>query len=146
MAGPEDVADLARMLWLLASEDEQARQSVDAFASDLSDWRGAHRDSHTAFLGRLPGAGAVGMAWMALVPRVPRPGDTSRMSADLQSVFVLPEHRGRGVGSALVRAATEHAQSCGASRVTVDSGPLAVPLYARLGFAASDLLLQRRAH
>lgn len=145
LAGPEDVADLARLLWLFAAPDEQARQCVDAFASDLEKWWAGHRDSHAAFLGRLPDAGAVGMAWVALVPRPPRPGDTSRASADLQSVFVLEEHRGHGIGSALVRAAAEHALSRGASRVTVDSGPLAVPLYERLGFAATDLLLQRSA-
>lgn len=83
------------------------------------------------------------MAWVALLPRAPRPGDLSRVSADLQSVFVLPEHRGRGIGSALVRAATAHAQSRGASRVTVDSGPPAVPMYERLGFAPSRQLMQR---
>lgn len=143
LAGPDDVADLARLLWLFAARDEQARQSLDVFVADLADWRAAHRDSHSAFLGRLPGAGAVGMAWVALLPRVPRPGNLSRVSADLQSLFVLEEHRGHGIGTALVRAATEHAQSRGASRVTVDSGPLAMPLYERLGFAATDLLLQR---
>ncbi|MGW0837342.1 GNAT family N-acetyltransferase [Streptomyces prunicolor] len=40
---------------------------------------------------------------------MPTPGATSRLAADGQSVFVRPERRGRGIGSALVAAASEHA-------------------------------------
>ncbi len=54
----------------------------------------------------------------------------------------MPEHRGRGVGSALIRAATEHAVRLDSIRVTVHSGVTATPLYERLGFASSPQLLQ----
>jgi GNAT superfamily N-acetyltransferase len=83
------------------------------------------------------------MAWVALVPRVPRPGATSRLSADIQSVFVMPMQRGQGIGSALVRAASEHATHLGSLRMTVHSGRKAVPVYERLGFESSRQLLQR---
>jgi len=83
------------------------------------------------------------MAWVALVDRIPRPGSTNRMSADIQSVFVMPDHRGRRVGSDLVEAAAAHAARLGAIRVTVHSGSRAVPVYERLGFASSRQLLQR---
>jgi GNAT superfamily N-acetyltransferase len=85
------------------------------------------------------------MAWLAFLPRVPRPGTTSRRSADIQSVFVVPEQRGRRIGSALVQAASEHAFRLGAERVTVHSGRQSVPVYERLGFASSRELLQRQA-
>jgi GNAT superfamily N-acetyltransferase len=67
----------------------------------------------------------------------------TRLSADIQSVFVLERERGRGIGSMLVSAATEHARSLGAGTVTVQSGRRAVPVYERLGFASSPQLLQR---
>lgn len=145
LARPEDVADLARLLWLHAAPDERAQQSVESFAVDLQEWWSDHGDSHLAFVARLAGSGVVGMAWLALVPRVPRPGVTTRSSADIQSVFVVPEQRGKGIGSALVQAASEHAVRLGAARVTVHSGRKAVPLYERLGFASSAQLLQRPA-
>lgn len=85
----------------------------------------------------------VGMAWVALVPRVPRPGAISRLSADIQSVFVMPEWRGQGIGTALVEAASEHATHLGSVRVTVHSGRKAVPLYERMGFESSRRLLLR---
>ncbi|MGW4465733.1 GNAT family N-acetyltransferase [Micromonospora sp. NPDC004704] len=124
-------------------EEEPARGAVDGFGAELAEWWAARRDSHVAFVARLRRPEIVGMAWVALVPRVPRPGATSRLSGDIQSVFVMPEHRGQGIGSALVRAASEHATQLGSVRVTVHSGRRAVPVYERLGFESSRQLLQR---
>ena len=149
VAGRGDVADLARLLWLHAAPDEQARQSLDSFALDLGAWWTEH-DAHVAVVARCAdhgpaGCGVVGVAWLALVPRVPRPGTTTRLSGDIQSVFVLPDHRGNGIGSALVQAASQHALHLGARRVTVQAGRTSVPLYERLGFASSPQLLQTPA-
>jgi GNAT superfamily N-acetyltransferase len=130
---------------LHAAPDEQAKQSVESFAVDLARWWAVHDDSHTAFVARRADREVVGMAWLALVPRVPRPGMTTRSSADIQSVFVVSDHRGNGIGSALVAAASEHALRLGAHRVTVSSGRKAVPMYERLGFASSRQLLQQPA-
>ncbi len=142
-----DLPRLAHLLWLHAAPEEQARRSIESFALDLDAWWADHEDSHLAFVARLGDCEpeVVGMAWLAFVARVPRPGDTTRRSADVQSVFVLPEQRGRRIGSALVRAATEHALHLGARRVTVQSSRRAVPVYERLGFASSRELLQMPA-
>ena len=142
-ANADDVAGLARLLWLDTHDEEPSQQSVDAFAADLAQWWDAHQDSHVAFVARLLRPEIVGMAWVALVPRVPRPGATGRLSADIQSVFVMPEERGQGIGSALVEAASEHATHLGSLHVTVHSGRKAVPVYERLGFESSRQLLQR---
>jgi len=141
-ADTDDVAGLARLLWLDTRDEEPAQRSVDAFAAELAQWWAGRQDSHLAFVARLQPE-IVGMAWVALVPRVPRPGAPSRLSADIQSVFVMPKHRGQGIGSALVQAATEHATNLGSLRVMVHSGRKAVPVYERLGFESSRQLLQR---
>jgi GNAT superfamily N-acetyltransferase len=142
LAGQADVAELARLLWLNAAPEQRAEQSVEAFAVDLAAWW-ADNDSHFAFVARLDGSELVGMAWLAIVARVPRPGATSRRSADIQSVYVVPEFRGQGMGSALVQAAADHALELGAGHVTVHSGRKAVPVYERLGFTSSRQLLQK---
>lgn len=113
IAGHQDLAHLARLLWLHAAPDEQAKQSVESFAVDLAAWWTDHDDSHIAFVARLAESEVVGMAWLALVPRVPRPGATTRRSADIQSVFVVPEQRGKHIGSELIQAASEHASRWG---------------------------------
>ena len=154
VAGRQDVGDLARLLWAFAAPEERARQDVCAFAADLARWWSDHQESHVALVARADGsdrpdgddgsAGAgmvVGMAWVALLARVPRPGELARRSADVQSVYVVAEQRGRHIGSALVRAAVEHARLLGVSRVTVHSSPRAVPVYRRLGFSSSRELL-----
>lgn len=145
IAGREDVAHLARLLWLDAAADEQATHPVESFAVDLDAWWTEQGDSHLAFVARRDGPEpvVVGMAWLAIVQRVPRLGATARRSADIQAVFVVPEERGRGIGSALVQAAAQQAFGMGVSRVTVHSGRKAVPVYERLGFASSRQLLQR---
>lgn len=142
-ANTDDVADLARLSWLDTHHEDPAERSVDDFAAQLAQWWATRQDSHIAFVARLLQPEIVGMAWVALVPRVPRPGAISRLSADIQSVFVMPEQRGQGIGSALVEAASEHATRLGSLRVTVHSGRRAVPVYERLGFESSRQLLKR---
>ncbi len=86
-------------------------------------------------------AGVVGMAFLAVVTRVPSPGDLRRLHGDLQSVYVLPEHRGHGLGSRLVTALVDAARVLRCDKVTVASGHASISLYQRLGFATSDRLL-----
>jgi GNAT superfamily N-acetyltransferase len=141
-AGPDDIRGLAELLWLHDRDTTPDQPSLDDFAAELADWWDTHQQSHTAFVARAE-TQIVGMAWVALVPRAPRPGAITRLTGDIQSVFVRTDHRGRGIGSALVEAAAEHATGLGALRVTVHSGRKAVPVYERLGFVWSPRLLQR---
>ena len=140
LAGPQDAGELARLLWLHASPAER-EQSTGSFEVDLVGWWAEHAGSHIPFVARTSGSDVVGMAWLAVVPRAPRPNRMTRLSADIQSVFVLPAERGQGIGAALVRAVTDHALRLGAEHVTVHSSEGAVPLYERLGFTSSPVLL-----
>ncbi len=142
-ASKDDIQGLAHLLWLDTVDTEAVPPSIEAFAGELAQWWADHQESHFAFIARSSGSEIVGMAWVAMISRIPRPEATKRLSADIQTVFVTPAHRGRGVGSALVRAAADHASNLGAVRVTVHSGRKAVQVYERLGFASSPQLLQR---
>ncbi|MGN6334200.1 MAG: GNAT family N-acetyltransferase [Motilibacteraceae bacterium] len=142
-AGEDDATELSRLLCWMHVDAAPAEQTVADFAVELAQWWSAHRDSHAAFVARLSDTELAGMAWVAMLPRAPRPGATGRLGADIQSVFVLPQHRGQGIGAALVAAACDRAADAGAVTVTVQSSPRAVPLYERLGFESSPDLLQR---
>ena len=81
IAEHSDLPDLARLLWLHAAPAERARQSIESFAVDLAEWWIDHRNSHLAFIARLPEVEgeAVDLAWLAVMPRVPMPGNRSRL-------------------------------------------------------------------
>ncbi|GAA1242896.1 GNAT family N-acetyltransferase [Microbacterium phyllosphaerae] len=144
-AGSRDIRGLARVRWRDRSDHPADDEAFDSFVSDLSSWWETHHDTHSAFVARTDDGVIIGAAWVALLPRVPSPGSTSRLSADIQSVFVVPEHRGEGLGTALVDAASRHAEDAGALRITVHSSARAVSLYRRLQYAGSPTLLQRTA-
>lgn len=140
-----DTEGLARLLWLDTMGKVPDPGPAAAFTSELTAWWATHRHTHHAFIAE-DGGQIVGMAWVAVVPRIPRPGDTKRLAADIQTVYVEPQHRGRGVGSALVDEAARCGEHAGAIRVTVHSGRRAVPMYERLGFGSTRQLLHRRAN
>ncbi|MFE7405199.1 GNAT family N-acetyltransferase [Isoptericola sp. NPDC057559] len=143
-----DVVDLAQLLYVDTAGEVGDDEAVDEFAAELGRWWAHRGDSHAAFVARSTDGEVVGMAWVAFVPRVPRvprPRATGRLSADIQTVFVRSDHRGRGLGTALVEAAAEHATRHGAAHVTVHSSRRAVPVDERLGFASSPQLLRTTA-
>lgn len=52
-------------------------------------------------------------------------------------IAVLKQYRGKGLGSAVVRAVTQSAFDKGAQRVFVDAQNYAVPFYEKMGFKVS---------
>ena len=63
---------------------------------------------------------------------------------NIHDLAVLPEHRGRGVGGALLRAVEEHARRHNCCKLTLevqDDNPRARALYDRFGF--EDVVVQK---
>lgn len=83
----------------------------------------------------------VGMAWLAIVERVPGPARWRRLSGYVQSTYVSPRHRGRGLGSALIDAVIDEAVRRELDYLAVHPSERSFPLYRRLGFSgAGDVL------
>ncbi|MBL9129414.1 MAG: GNAT family N-acetyltransferase [Verrucomicrobiales bacterium] len=57
-------------------------------------------------------------------------------------VLVLPEHRNRGIGRALLVHAIEHLQRRGIGCIRLDATPLGLPVYQRLGFRREESLVR----
>lgn len=140
VAATADAGSLAELVLLFAGDDGTPSDR-QRFATDLLGWWETHRDSHLPFLAVAPSGSPVGMAWLALTARVPRPGGTARLSGDVQSLYVVPGHRSAGVGTALVQSVVRHAESLGVEHVTVHGNERSRRLYGRAGFVPSDDLL-----
>ena len=97
----------------------------------------ANQRTHTAYLAELDRE-PIGMAWLAHAERVPEPAALSRRTGDLQSMYVLPAHRGQGVGTRLIQAVITAAATFGLEALSVRAGRRSLPLYKRLGFTTSD--------
>jgi GNAT superfamily N-acetyltransferase len=134
---------LLRWNWLVGESGAVPEVPKADFVAQFVDWAVAHSPTHRCFVADRNGD-LVGMAWLAGTDRVPSPRALVRSSADLQSVYVLPEHRNAGVGTRLIEAATEFAAQLGSERVTVHSSDDAIAAYTRAGFSSSERLRQRK--
>lgn len=75
------------------------------------------------FVGSVDGADVTAVGYARIGP-----------TALVLGTATLDEHRGRGYGAAVVRAALEHGARNGCTTASLRSGPKSVPLYERVGF------------
>lgn len=141
-ARPEELGAAAELRWRW----EQERHGTPAVSRAeylrlFTAWARANDSSHRCLVA-VRGGTVIGMAWLAIVPRVPVPRAPERRTADLQSVYVVPEERDSGIGGRLIEAVLALARDIGAERATVHSSQRAIPAYTRHGFAVSPRLLQ----
>jgi GNAT superfamily N-acetyltransferase len=141
----DDAPALARLRWRWRAEERAEAPGVDraAFLDFFTAWVIDHLATHLPFVVEVDGRLA-GMAWLMLSDRVPAPGAMDRRTADVQSVYVLPELRDAGVGSALIAAVVAEARRRELEFVTVHSSDRAVPVYQRAGFANNVTWLELR--
>lgn len=99
----------------------------------FSAWVREHQSTHLPFLAEVDDT-AVGIAWLMVAERVPGPGQRYRCCGDVQSVYVIPALRDRGIGAALLAALLAEARGLGLEHVTVHTNERALPLYLRAGF------------
>ncbi|MEU4361210.1 GNAT family N-acetyltransferase [Promicromonospora sp. NPDC023987] len=142
-ATPDDAPALAALRWRWAVPDRTPRDDEALeFARALRRWMEERGERSVCQIAVLEGE-LVGMAWLAVFERAPNPGDLVRRSGDVQSVFVLPEHQGSGIGRLLMEAICAAADSLGVRKLTLDARDAAVPFYERLGFSLRNGLMQR---
>lgn len=139
----EDELDtLARLRWQWVLENgDTPTTSRGEFVEAFVQWAARNTSSHRPMI-MLRGREVIGMAWLAILQRVPTPRATERSSGDVQSMYVVPAERHRGHGGRLIDAIMKTAHELGLERVTVHSSERAIPAYERHGFNASDRLLQ----
>jgi GNAT superfamily N-acetyltransferase len=112
----------------------------DRFRAEFADWISEHEYSHIPYLVEVGGC-TVGMAWLAIIERIPGPQIWKRLSGHIQSVYVLAEHRDNGLGSLLIEELIEGARREGLNYLLVHPSPRSFPFYRRLGFTGEGSLL-----
>jgi GNAT superfamily N-acetyltransferase len=137
-----DAPMLARLRWQWRSDERQETgPDRELFCDLFASWVLDHLHTHLPYLVELDGRVA-GMAWLVLGDRVPSTSRLDRRTADIQSVYVVPELRNSGVGAALLAALVAEARARELEHVTVHSSDRAVRFYLRAGFEQDPHWLQ----
>ena len=139
-----DTSALAGLRWAWAVEKDAVPPGSGPapsaeFVAAFGTWVARNAVQHQAFLA-VEGERPVGMAWLAVLERVPDVLRPVRRSGLVQSVFVLPEHRDAGVGRQLMTALLDEARARSLDYLLVSPSRRSVPFYRRLGFAGDDRL------
>ncbi|MEU6145158.1 GNAT family N-acetyltransferase [Streptomyces sp. NPDC047081] len=142
-ADPGDLPVVAELRYRWVQENGDVPLTVERadFISHFTTWAQQNSSSHRCLV-LVRDTTVIGMAWLAILPRVPSPRALHRASGDVQCVYVIPEARNTGLGGHLMDEILSSAHSLGLERVTVHSSPRAIPAYARHGFKPSPRLLQ----
>ncbi|MGK5737471.1 GNAT family N-acetyltransferase [Micromonospora sp. URMC 103] len=143
-ATAEDAPALGGLRWRRLTEERgYTGTDRDDFIALFTTWTADHLSTHLPFLAEVDGE-VVGMAWLMVADRVPSPTGRRRRFGDVQSVYVVPELRGGGIGAVLLEAVLATARQLDLEHVTVHSTEEAVRFYERRGFAHDERWLRWR--
>ncbi len=137
VAGDSDVPAMAtlRAAWREQPADHD-------FVAAFEAWWERERDQRVTWLAEVDGT-PVGMLNMLVFTRMPSPGRVRSQWGYVANAFVLTAHRGAGLGTALVDAATSYADAHDFVRLVLSPSERSVPLYERAGFNSDHSLLVR---
>jgi GNAT superfamily N-acetyltransferase len=144
-AGDADHEALASLQWQWRVEEWRETPELDAaeFSQAFKRWASEHELTHEPFIATA-GSRIAGMGWLAVTERVPSPARWKRLGGNLQSVYVVPSLRNRGIGAALVDAVVQRSRELGLDYVIVHPSERSFPLYRRHGFADAGRFLELR--
>jgi GNAT superfamily N-acetyltransferase len=143
---PATEADLGRIVELLMLGAVSGAPEGAEDPADLSPYRAALAEIETgegAVLVAELGGQVVGTCQLIVFRHLQRRGGRC---AEIESVHVHPDHRGAGIGSALMEAAVARARALGCYRVQLTSNAVradAHRFYERLGFVPSHVGFKR---
>lgn len=121
--------------WVSASRPGDELPPLYEYINATNAWARENAGTHLPFVA-VRRQTVVGMAWLAISSCMPDPVTGSRRSGELQSSYVLPNHRGCGIGRRLSRAVLARAEELGLEYVTVRSSWESRSVYERAGFSA----------
>jgi ribosomal protein S18 acetylase RimI-like enzyme len=145
-AVPADARALARLRYTFRAALGTVAESEAAFLPRCEAWmaeRLARSASWRCWVAIDEGR-VCGMIWLFPLEKIPNPVDEPERHGYISSLYVTPEHRGRGLGSDLLTECLRACDAEGFDAIFLWPTPLSRSLYARHGFVARDDLLERR--
>ena len=134
----QDRTDLAAHRRAWSEEVSGGALDDDGFEERFARWSAAEETRRVMFVAIVGGV-EVDMVNLAAFERMPRPDQAGSRWCYLGNAYVLPKHRDRGVGVALLAAAVDHAGACGAVRIVLSASERSVPFYRRAGFGPGQV-------
>ncbi|MFF5012127.1 GNAT family N-acetyltransferase [Streptomyces sp. NPDC001165] len=145
-AGAADAPVLAGLRWAFKHEDREGDRSEPLRSvSHAEDWIRERLASKRWLAWIAESDGEIcGHVFLHLVERTPEPYEDNTPIGYVTNFYVVPEHRNRGFGAALLEALRRHAQGSSMDVLIVWPSERSVPLYRRSGFQAPTELLEAR--
>jgi GNAT superfamily N-acetyltransferase len=145
-ARADDAGAMARLRWEFRSATGQPEETAGAFVERCRQWMSERLAAGGQWRGWVAEEGGeiVGTIWLQLIEKLPNPGTEPERHAYVSSVYVRPQLRGRGTGSALLEAALDACRELDVDAVILWPTQESRSLYARHGFAVRDDLMERR--
>jgi GNAT superfamily N-acetyltransferase len=150
-ATSRDAHILAELRYEFRSAITPARESASDFIARCERWmverlrsndRGSRDNNWRAWLALCEEV-PCGTVWLHRFEKLPNPVAEREAHGYITSLFVKPDARGGGVGTALLGTALSTCQSLGIDSVILWPTPRSRSLYRRHGFARSDGVLLR---
>jgi GNAT superfamily N-acetyltransferase len=144
-AGPGDAAALAALRWQFKVEDDGGNvpEDEEKFTAECEGWlRARMAGPWRAWLAEVEGR-PCGHVFVSLVEKVPSPFPGSEALGYVTNFYVIPEHRNRGLGKALLDEVTRYARAHQLDTLIVWPSERSTPLYQRCGFGRPGELLEQ---
>lgn len=146
-ATPEDATDLARLRYELRAAIYSPEETAEAFVARCETWMAERLRPESPWRAwvAVSGGELVGTVWLQLLEKLPNPVAEPERHGYVSNLFVLPSHRGYGLGAALMEAALRECDDSAVDAVVLWPTPRSRSLYQRFGFGVRDDLMERRA-
>lgn len=138
-----DAVALARLRWRFKLEDEpHPSGGQESFIRECTEWmRTRLAGSWTAWIAEADNE-VHGHVFLNHVEKIPEPGADADTLGYVTNFYVCPEHRGRGLGRALLDEVVRHGRQNRLDTLIVWPSERSASLYRRTGFAAPKETLE----
>ena len=136
LAAPLDAQQLANLRWGLRTDDASPHDIVAkaSFIAEFVAWMDSTPDPNLVNWVAAQGEELIGVISVRIIPKLPSPEGPAGKFGYLTNTYVLPQHRNKGIGTALLAAVRGWSLANGLELLVVWPSDRAYPFYERGGY------------